>query len=162
MNNLALETDDKFLNISEVNVLHLLQVPLNEVKSHAINKIVDLYCEVENTKITLKVDIEKIKYAIFTVVENAIKHSKAKSTISILAGLNVNGDFYIRVDDEGGGIEASKLNTIINQQVHDNKATGLSLVDIYMRMHFGSMKIQPGINQATSITLNIPQSYIVI
>ncbi|NRA88525.1 MAG: hypothetical protein HRU28_14305 [Rhizobiales bacterium] len=83
---------------------------------------------------------------------------------------HINGDFYIRADDEGIGIPADKIDKVLmpftqaeNGLVrnHEGLGLGLSLVSGYIKMHFGRLRIQSKINQGTSVTIIMPKSCVV-
>lgn len=158
------------LNENHVEVSHLLKSTMNIVKNSAAEKGVNLFYELENHKIELNIDEQKIRQSIINIVQNSIKFSEPGSMISVMTGLDINGDFYIRVEDEGIGIPANKLEHVLepfaqaensNIRYHDGIGLGLSLVQAYLKMHFGRIRIQSQVNQGTCVTLIIPKSRVV-
>ncbi|MGL1921042.1 MAG: ATP-binding protein [Hyphomicrobiales bacterium] len=161
------DTKAAFLYETEMTIIELMQEPMDILALKAIEKDVKLFYEPTKIKISLKVDQEKIRQSIIHVVKNALKFSSPSASIYVMTGLDFNGDFYIRVDDEGTGIATEVLNRIlepfakvengIETRIGSN-ACGLNVVNAYLKMHFGYLRIQSQVSRGTSVTLTLPKS----
>ncbi|MCJ8323236.1 MAG: ATP-binding protein [Rhizobiales bacterium] len=178
MNNLAYNYSDKttdgnqsfLLNESTIAVADLMQAPMESMKIQAASQLVSFFYEATKINVVLKIDYEKITQSILYVVQNALKASQPETSIYVSTGLDFNGDFYIRVDDEGQGITPEKLEQILEpytkceqgiKHINENAGLGLSLVNAYLKMHFGTLRMQSVVNRGTSVTLTIPKSCLV-
>ena len=161
------EDQSLFLNETETSIIELLQKPLDHLMAQAAERGVTLFYEPTKMKINLKIDQQKIRQAVIHVVNNAIRFSEPSSSIYISTGCDFNGDAYIRVDDEGPGIDPDMLErtfepfTKVKNGIRTsskNTGRGLSMINAYLKMHFGYIRIQSKANQGTSFTLTLPKS----
>lgn len=158
-----------FLNETEISITELIQAPLDQLMAQATKRQVTILYEPTHIKINLKIDHQKIHQAIKHVVYNAIRFSPASASVYVSTGCDFNGDAYIRVDDEGPAIDPDMLNRILEpftkvkngiQTSSENTGRGLSMINAYLKMHFGYIRIQSTPNRGTSVTLTLPKSCI--
>lgn len=159
-----------FLNETETSIAELLQQPLKQLIAQAADKDITLYYEPTSMVIKLKIDQQKIRQAVVHVVHNAIRFSQAESSIYVSTGCDFNGDAYIRVDDEGSGIDPDMLERTFEpftkvkngiKTSSENTGRGLSMINAYLKMHFGYIRIQSTPSRGTSVTLTLPKSCII-
>lgn len=162
-------TQNQFLYETESSVADFLQAPMDMLQIQAAEQEINLFYEATKAKINIKIDEEKIRQSVIHVVQNAIKYSEPSKSVYVITGRDFNGDFYIRVDDEGKGIAADLLERILEpftmvengiESSNSSAGRGLSLVNAYLKMHFGYLRVQSQINHGTSVTLTLPKSCI--
>lgn len=165
----TLAGNNQFYLEQEVNVSALMQPPMDMLRLQAAERDITLFYEATKIKMEMKIDQEKIRQSVIHVVQNALKFSKPASTVYVTTGRDFNGDFYIRVDDEGVGIGADMLERILEpftkvengiESSSHNAGRGLGLVNAYLKMHFGYLRVQSQPNRGTSVTLTLPKSCI--
>lgn len=163
----SLEAPATLLNETELSIADLMQEPIDQLMKLALEHDVNLFYEPTKIKINLKVDRQKIQDAIIHVVQNAIKYSRPSSSLYVMTGRDFNGDFYVRVDDEGTGIAHDILEAMLEpftkvengiEPTQNQTGCGLSLVNAYLKMHFGYLRIQSQLGRGTSATLTLPKS----
>lgn len=162
-----LEEPATLLNEAELSIAELMQPPMDQLTMLAVEREINFFYEPTNIKINLKIDRKKIQDSVIHVVQNAIKHSKPLSSIYVMTGRDFNGDFYIRIDDEGTGIAPDVLEAMLEpftkvengiESTEQHTGNGLSLVNAYLKMHFGYLRIQSQLGRGTSTTLTLPKS----
>uniref|UniRef100_A0A2A4Z9G4 histidine kinase n=1 Tax=OCS116 cluster bacterium TaxID=2030921 RepID=A0A2A4Z9G4_9PROT len=159
-----------FLNETETSITKLLQQPLDQLMAQAAEKDITLFYEPTKININLKIDQQKIRQAVTHVVNNAIRFSYASSSVYVSTGCDFNGDAYIRIDDEGPGIDSDMLERTFEpftkvkngiKTSSENTGRGLSMINAYLKMHFGYIRIQSTPSRGTSVTLTLPKSCII-
>lgn len=164
------DTQTSFLFETEVSIAEFMQEPMDKLTALAVEQDIKLFYEATKIKISLKIDAEKIRQSVLHVVRNAIKYSAPASSIYVMTGRDFNGDFYIRIDDEGTGIAQDVLERILEPFARvengietriGNNSSGLNLVNAYLKMHFGYLRVQSQQTRGTSVTLTLPKSCLI-
>jgi two-component system sensor histidine kinase YesM len=140
--------------------------------------LIRAYVNIQNVRfdniLTLTIDISeeynKIKIPKITlqpIVENAILHGicqkEESGTISITAQ-SEESNLFIRIVDDGVGMEEEVLATLLNNQQQDSPVThgyGLSNIDNRLKYFYGSeygLVINSEINVGTTVIIKIPLS----
>lgn len=121
-----------------------------------INYEIDTMCNVNNYKI--------LPLLLQPIVENAVIHGlegeQGKGNISILEG---EMELTILVEDDGAGIDSTRLNCILKLlndfDKNSEKSIGLSNVNQRIKLYYGDkygIKIYSEVNEGTKVFLKIP------
>lgn len=164
---LPLASENRFLNESQITITDLMHELITTLKTHAAKHRMTIVYEPTNIQASLKLDVDKIQQSIAHVVQNAIEFSNHSTTVYVMTGFDFNGDFYVRIDDEGAGIASEVLQRILEpftrvengvESSRANTGRGLSMVNAFLKMHFGYLRVQSQQNRGTSVTLTLPKS----
>jgi signal transduction histidine kinase len=153
------------LDKEEVYVSEILRLVLEAQTHHALAAKVILNFDASQKDVLLYVDRLKLQHILGHLVANAIKFSKAGSTITLRATPSQHG-LEIGVHDTGAGIAEDKLDAIITALQEDNCWTtvndnhsiglGLALTREFVALHGGQVNVTSKPTEGTSITIALP------
>ncbi len=111
-------------------------------------------------------DKEQLVNVVSNLLENSVKYSGDIVNISITCKDTPNGEVSICVSDNGIGISQEELSQVwqkfYRSQSYSNMmqpgiGLGLSFVDMIVKAHGGTKRIDSEVDKGTKITINIPQ-----
>lgn len=109
-------------------------------------------------------DKESIKQLIVILLDNAVKYSPEKTTVSVNSGKTQEGVF-IKVTDQGYGIEKKDIENIFNRFFRGKSENrpqgfglGLSIAKRIVEINHGSMEVQSKKNVGTTFTILLPSA----
>lgn len=115
-------------------------------------------------KIAIMGESETLKRAITTIIDNAIKYSKAKSKIYISTKTSAK-TVVLKIRDEGIGIEESEIPLIFNRFYRSDKARstdghglGLSIAKKIVESQDGEIVVESKKGKGTTVSLIFPYS----
>ncbi|MEP6605036.1 MAG: PAS domain-containing sensor histidine kinase [Nitrosospira sp.] len=109
-------------------------------------------------------DARRIKQILINLLTNAIKFTARPGTVTISAGVTVNG-LMLKVRDTGIGISEANQKTVFEQfrqvdsrlsRMHDGSGLGLPLVKQLVELHGGTIAIQSEEGVGTTIEVLFP------
>lgn len=109
-----------------------------------------------------RADPRAVRQVVLNLVSNAIKHSPARSSVSVEL-TNVEGDCVLSVRDEGKGLpqdEFAKLLQPFAQADKEKRGTGLglSVAQAFMGLHGGGLSLKPKAGEGACIEARFPSS----
>jgi two-component system sensor histidine kinase EvgS len=161
------QSNSAVLNLSPVNIRHLIYESIKDVQSKIGSKNIDFRVFIpDDLDISLETDEFKIIRSIKHLLENAIKFT-SEGTVELTTGL-VNGNhLFIKVMDTGIGIAEDlqdvvfepfrQVETLMTRNYGGN-GVGLPLVKAYMNMLGGTADLKSTKGRGTTVNLNIPLS----
>ncbi|MBE9179800.1 HAMP domain-containing histidine kinase [Oculatella sp. LEGE 06141] len=109
-------------------------------------------------------DPERLLQAFLNVLDNAIKHSKPNSQISI-SGQRDGKSIVVTVQDQGVGISPDKLSRIFEQfytadpsRQGSGTGLGLAIAKRIVEAHQGSIAVSSTVNQGATFIIRLPLS----
>ncbi|SNR17283.1 sensor histidine kinase [Tenacibaculum jejuense] len=161
-----LQTDGGYFHIESHRLFFIVEhVAYNykglfrEKKIHFENKT--------SKKATVTVDQESLKLILRNLLDNAIKFSRPKGSISLYTKES-NNYWCLIVEDTGLGmsehtrLELLQETTILNKKVHKNiigTGLGLSLVKSMIQKNNGKFNIESTLEKGTKIIVSLPKNY---
>jgi signal transduction histidine kinase/PAS domain-containing protein len=114
----------------------------------------------------IEADERRLKQALFNLVSNAVKFTPPGGSIRLEARIDeVEGDVILAVVDTGIGIAASDQQRVFEKferagprNREAGAGLGLSLVKSLIELHGGSVAIQSGVGEGTTILCRLPAS----
>ena len=114
----------------------------------------------------VEADERRLKQALFNVVSNAIKFTPPGGSIRLgRASRGCGGDVILAVSDTGIGIAAADQERVFEKfergKPRNREAgagLGLSLVKSLIELHGGSVAIQSGVGEGTTVLCRLPAS----
>ncbi len=155
------------LNITQVNINHLLELILKRLKPIAERKNVEVVLE-SFRPVTAEIDEVKMTLAVSNLVENAIKYNNEGGWVHV----SLNADhkfFYIKVADSGIGIPKEDQDHIFERFYRVDKShsreiggtgLGLSIARNAVIIHRGSIKVYSSPGEGTTFTVRVPMIYV--
>ena len=113
----------------------------------------------------LLADAKMVRQVLLNVLSNAIKFTKDGGKIKISFKISPDEDFINRINDNGIGIPADKIEMVVKPFVqvenimtrsHKGSGLGLALVEKIMNLHGGKMDISSAVGRGTTIVLTFP------
>jgi signal transduction histidine kinase len=150
--------------LTKVDLQEVLKTSIEQVKSLAQKKRITMKSNV--SKIMILGNEKSLSELLIILLDNAIKYSKEKSTISI----NLEKEdtmVNISVKDNGIGIKAEDLPHIFDRfyradrsrtkQKIDGYGLGLSIAKRIVTLHNGSIRVESEINKGSSFIVTFPK-----
>ena len=116
-----------------------------------------------NTAAAIKGDADALKQILLALIDNALKHTPAETTITITA-TNTNDQVVIRVADNGPGIEPALLPYIFDRfsrgdvaRAGDGAGLGLAIAKELAEAQQGTLTVESQVGQWSVFTLTFPK-----
>lgn len=108
----------------------------------------------------LEADARKLRHAIVHLLGNAVTHTAGGGQIT-LAATEKKGWFEIQVSDTGAGMKRRDIERMTKpfergDATEPGAGLGLTLVDAFVRLHGGAMKISSAPSRGTRVTCRLP------
>lgn len=148
---------------SNINIHNLLEDIVNNICQQSTKKI-NLHFNLKASKNIVIGDELYLSNLISNLVENAIKYSNDKLTLSV-STRNINNYIEIEFLDNGIGIDKKHLNKIFDKfyrvptgNLHNAKGfgIGLSYVKQIVKLHKGIIKVNSELNKGSSFIIQLP------
>ncbi len=155
------------LSKKQVDLFALLKEIVSELKGQADSKGVALILEDEPGPMNGNIDREKLKAAIFNIVDNCLKYT-AKGSVKAEINKN-NGNLMVVIKDTGIGIPADKVKNLFDapyersQQAKEmsvsGKGIGLYLSAQIIRAHGGKVWAESeGVGKGSTFYIELPNN----
>jgi two-component system sensor histidine kinase/response regulator len=102
-----LKTGKYFIEKTDIDIDSQIKLSISELKASLDKKNLIVHCEIENA--VLYEDLQLFHYALFNLIENAIRSSYAGGSIKITGRKQSDSAYYISIIDTGKGLPASVL-----------------------------------------------------
>ena len=118
-------------------------------------------------RIEIKMNPALIEQAVFNLVDNAIKYSKAEGTVTVCAKQS-DSEVVISVQDEGCGIGAEHLSRLFERFYVVDKGRsrklggtglGLAIVKHITQVHGGSVTVESSPGKGSTFTMHLPKEH---
>jgi signal transduction histidine kinase len=126
----------------------------------------DLRIEVASSLPTMMADAEALRTALINLLENAVKYTPGTKRIVVRASQDGDGSVVFAVQDNGIGIPVREQRRIFKRfyrvdQRLSRETTGvglgLSIVELIIRGHRGSVTVQSAPGAGSTFTMRVPQ-----
>ena len=153
------------LQESEMDVRTVVQATVKLISQSAFEGGVALIVKLPADLPGLIADEIRVKQVLLNLLSNAIKFSNRGSTVTIGAGREPDGSLAIWVADTGIGMSEREIDTAMQpfKQVvgtlsrsHDGVGLGLSLVDGFVTLHGGRLKLTSAPGKGTTAKVIFP------
>jgi signal transduction histidine kinase len=135
-----------------VGLVAMLNEIINAEKLKAKQNSIYLKFETAESEVLISADKEKLKAAIFNIVDNAIKYTKSGGvSVSLQPDIHEKKNILIIIKDTGIGISKDKIETIFEgqfmrtaqaQKTAEGKGIGLYLSGQIIKMHNGKVWVE--------------------
>ncbi|OAN60587.1 hypothetical protein A8B79_08670 [Balneola sp. EhC07] len=153
------------LELKEVNIIDLVNKVISDNRPKAALKKISLSLSTFQDELIVKLDKEKIRYVLNTLVSNAVKFTLLDGEVNI-EFLNTEDDsFLIKISDTGIGIPNTMLPNFLissHKEQGSNSAgilgSGLGLEDVqtYVDAHEGRIWVESEENKGTTFFIELP------
>ncbi|MFP4313000.1 MAG: ATP-binding protein [Alphaproteobacteria bacterium] len=153
------------LDLEELNVTKTLKLAVHMMEGRAQESCVKILTDQLNDEnLSIVADRRAFMQIILNLLSNAVKFSNEEGRIWIEC-VERPEFLSIRIIDEGIGIPANKLNSIMRpfEQVsssysrnHEGSGLGLAITKELVEMHGGNLSIDSRQNEGTTVTVRMP------
>ncbi len=149
------------LDVSEVNVLRLLEGAATMAITRAEHSAVPIRLDVDPKIGTIGADEKRLRQVLFALMSNAIRHSRAGSEITLGAKREA-GQLTIWVKDTGAGLPPDILRRAFDSFASDDAGgrragLGLALVKSFVELHGGWVTLDSTEGEGTIATFTLPE-----
>lgn len=167
LSNFDREQDESSLSfeVQELKPVILNSIQLNESKANRKN--IKLNFEYRDTEpLKARINAHLFEQAVSNLIDNAIKYSPSKTTVTILC-LKNKDHLEVTIQDQGMGIPAEHLPRLFERFYSVDKARsremggsglGLSIVKHISAIHSGDVSVKSEMGKGTTFTISIPTS----
>ena len=158
------EAGELVLNKREVDVASLIGQSLVSVQAQCRSKRIKILADLPED-LVIKVDPDKLKRALASVLSNAVKFSNDRSIVRVSGRLEESGLVRIAIEDDGIGMQPEaiehafapfvQLDDDLSRQF-DGSGLGLPLARLLTELHGGSIRIESTVGVGTTATFILP------
>ncbi len=159
---LELSGSSRSVKLEKLILNRVVHESIKVLEPLAISRKIEIVSKIP--KVTIMGESETLKRAITTIIDNAIKYSKAKSKIYVSAKTS-GKKVILKIRDEGIGIETSEIPFIFNRFYRSDKARstdghglGLSIAKKIVESHGGEIMVESKKGKGTTVSLVFPYS----
>ncbi len=154
------------LQLEETEIDTLIKAVLERSQAKAQQTGVKLQWKTDNDLPSIKVDRERLSWAVFQLVDNAIKFTPAEGKVQVKAE-KVDLGVRIQVQDTGIGIAEDKLDEIFEPfhqldgsptRRYGGTGLGLSLVKMILEAHGAELAVASEEGKGTTFHFIVPRS----
>lgn len=150
------------IDLTEIEIVKDILNPIvNELKTNAIKKGLDLLLEIPTKSLRLVCDSYSVSQLFMNLVDNAIKYTETGS-ITVTPFINEVGDLQIDVADTGLGIAEEYMPTMFDifsqeeqgySRSYEGLGLGLSLVKNYADLNSAEIKVKSEKNVGSTFSV---------
>ena len=141
-----------------------LRILARRFASEAERKDLELRIEVPEELSPIVIDEAYLSDAIGRLLENAIKFSEPESEWVLFSASEEDGNFVLRIQDQGIGIEEEELGRLFDlfHQIDRAKreqqgiGSGLAICRGIIELHGGELKVESEVGQGTTFSIILP------
>ncbi len=153
------------LVLEEVNIAKIIDVAMGMMTSRANEAGLKLSVKaIQNKKLKIVADRRAVLQVLLNIMSNAVKFTEEGGAVT-LECQERKGFVSIKINDNGIGIPANKLQSITNpfEQVsssyareHEGSGLGLAITKELVEMHGGTLLIASQLGEGTRVTIRMP------
>jgi signal transduction histidine kinase len=151
------------LDHSEINLTDLLDDVSMQFADRLYEAQVTLEITAPDNLGTIVADQQRLKQILIKLLSNAANYAPAGSSIGLKCWRE-GSDLVFTVSDRGPGIPQDILQTVFNRFEshgrHGGAGLGLSIVESFVSLHHGSVKIDSHEGRGTNVTCRIPSAHL--
>lgn len=159
-----IELEGLQVNPQKVNYVDLLDLSVKGNRFIAQKKEIEIYLVVENEKIELFLDQDKIIQVLNNLISNAVKYSGKKTVVKVEV-MKSDKEIITCVCDKGVGIHQDEQQKIFNpfyackckyQNTEKRTGLGLSIVKKIIEAHKGTLRLKSEPGKGSSFCFTLP------
>ncbi len=162
--------DDGAIQESVVMVDDLFARSMALIGESASAKTIEISVERSNVPAVIYVDERRMIQVILNLLANSVKYSDEGQSVVLGHRLDGEGNLRLTVSDNGRGMSHDEINRVILPFARSEAAIrsreqgvglGLAIANTIMKRHGGSLEIESGLGEGTTVSLLIPSDRII-
>lgn len=164
VNSALADSTELSMNLSDFNLIELLDSSINNLKPLAQNKNQNIKFSTSDKAFLLHADIIRLREVFENIISNAIKYSPLQSQIFIDVAKN-HSHITVKIKDEGPGFTPEDLSKVFNKfqklsakPTGNETSTGLGLfiVKKIIDKHKGDISIETAVGKGSTFVVTLP------
>ncbi len=146
----------KFHNHSITEVLQKLT---NLIREEAELKGISIKSTFVDNNVTVSIDVNKMKQALYNIIKNAMESISNEGTITVSAERAYDNTIHIKVSDTGSGLTKEEIHRIFNPEYTTKEkglGLGLALAHEIIRGHRGEIKVESEVGKGSTFEVILP------
>jgi two-component system phosphate regulon sensor histidine kinase PhoR len=161
----SIELGESKLHLEGLALEDVFETALTLISPRAALKNVGIQRDVQPGLPSVRADRDRLVQILVNVLDNAVKFTPERGSVSITASPEVQGGVVIKITDTGIGISKSELPRLGERFYRIDKTRfremggtglGLSIVKHLMKAHEGSIEIESTLGKGTTVSLHFP------
>ncbi|WP_377299082.1 ATP-binding protein [Rhizobium sp. SGZ-381] len=151
------------LNYTEMDIDDLLDDVAMQISDRLYENAVTLEIIAAKNLGTIVADQQRLKQILIKLITNAANFAPEGSTVT-LSSWRKGSDFFFSVADHGPGMSEDMLKTVFDRfssgkgGKKSGAGLGLSIVESFVTLHHGDVKIDSRTGEGTTVTCRIPSA----
>lgn len=163
-----LESDVVTLNLEKFNIFTLVKdvIELHVVKAKKRKNRI-FFDDINDTRVFVSADKEKIHQVLSNLIDNAIKYGKQRDGETKISFLDMGENILVEITDNGMGVERKNIPRLCERFYRTNEGRsrdqngtglGLSIVKHIIDAHDQSLNIRSNLGEGTTITFTLKKA----
>lgn len=157
------------LEVNECPIRNLLRDVFSLVQERARSNHQSLRLECAKEIGSMQVDEARIKQVLFNLLNNSVKYTPARGTITMGAAIDNENTILLWVEDTGTGIPEEEQRTAFERfraggvrTQRSGAGLGLAMVKNFIELHGGRVELESVVGKGTRVSCYIPRHHTVI
>jgi two-component system sensor histidine kinase SaeS len=153
------------LHLESASLTDLISDTLGSMSAQAAERRLHLQGSVEDHQAPVVMDAKRVQRVLYNLVQNAIQHTPADGTISILAK-DADSEMRVEVCDTGEGIPEAELERVFERFYRSDRARsrytpgaglGLSIAKGIVEAHGGRLWVESTLGKGSTFGFALPK-----
>lgn len=141
------------------SITEVLQKLTNLIREEAELKGISIKTTFVDNNVTVSIDVNKMKQALYNIMKNAMESISNEGTITVSAERAYDNTIHIKVSDTGSGLTIEEIHRIFNPDYTTKEkglGLGLALAHEIVRGHRGEIKVESEVGKGSTFEVILP------
>ena len=141
------------------SITEVLQRLINLIREEAELKGISIKTAFTDNNVTVSMDVNKMKQALYNIMKNAMESISNEGTITVSAVRLYDNTIRIKVTDTGSGLTEEEMHRIFNPEYTTKEkglGLGLALAHEIIRGHRGEIRVESEVGKGSTFEIILP------
>ena len=141
------------------SITEVLQKLTNLIREEADLKGISIETTFADNNVTVSMDVNKMKQALYNIMKNAMESISHEGTITVSTEWAYDNTVHIKVTDTGSGLTKEEIHRIFNPEYTTKEkglGLGLALAHEIVRGHRGEIKVESEVGKGSTFEVILP------
>jgi signal transduction histidine kinase len=141
------------------SVVEVLQKLTNLIREEAESRNISIRTTFTDNHVTVSMDINKMKQALYNIMKNAMESIENEGTITVSSERANDNTIRIKVTDTGSGLTEDEMHRIFNPEYTTKEkglGLGLALAHEIIRGHRGEISVESEVGRGSTFEVILP------
>lgn len=147
------------LDFRHHSITEVLQKLTNLIREEADLKGISIKTTLVDNNVTVSMDVNKMKQALYNIMKNAMESISHEGTITVSTERAYDNTIHIKVTDTGSGLTKEEMHRIFNPEYTTKEkglGLGLALAHEIVRGHRGEIKVESEVGKGSTFEVILP------